>query len=336
MVIDVKTAAGLAMTRRVAVTGGVLAGVSGFAMPGGSAQTTAGAAPVARALTDRLQGTLGGSDLEKLADLMHPAVRTIAWSGSTELDVVGPSAYLASYLTPYLRDNPQFRMTVTKVLSNGIELIVFYDVSALVDGKASVWSGCNVYLTDGERIVEQWIQQDLWWRSRSSPTVNSRIVMEQIERNFKAETTAANLSGMGLLMCYKNTMMLATQRIGVLLIPLLASDAVQTFWETNGIAFLPAPHAIEVNFEQTVLATTSQFLGNRSTCGDYRKCDCVVADALRKRDAGQQSAEVLRLVQLRSVLFRSGEDQISPVSGGHHVSSLAGADLVPFARLFGC
>ena len=83
MVNDVKTAAGLAMTRRVAVTGGVLAGVSGFAMPGGSAQTTAGAAPVARALADRLQGTLGGSDLEKLADLMcippcgrlHGAVR---------------------------------------------------------------------------------------------------------------------------------------------------------------------------------------------------------------------------------------------------------------------
>jgi len=77
-------------------------------MPGGSAQTTAGAAPVARALTDRLQGTLGGTDLEKLAELMHPAVRTIAWSGSTELDLVGPSTYLASYLTPYLRENPQF------------------------------------------------------------------------------------------------------------------------------------------------------------------------------------------------------------------------------------
>jgi SnoaL-like protein len=258
MVNDVKTAAGLAMTRRVAVTGGVLVGVSGFAMPGGSAQMTAGAAPVARALTDRLQGTLGGSDLEKLADLMHPAVRTIAWSGSTELDLVGPSAYLASYLTPYLRENPQFRMTVTKVLSNGIELIAFYDVSALVDGKTSVWSGCNVYLTDGERIVEQWIQQDLWWRSRSSPTVNSRVVMEQIERNFKEKTTAANLAGMGLLMCYKNTMMQAAQRIGVL-IPLLASDAVQTFWKPEGIALFADPHAIEVNFAQTVLTTTLNF-----------------------------------------------------------------------------
>jgi hypothetical protein len=189
---------------------------------------------------------------------VHPAVRTIAWSGSTELDLVGPSAYLASYLTPYLRENPQFRMTVGKVLSNGIELIAFYDVSALVDGKTSVWSGCNVYLTDGERIVEQWIQQDLWWRSRSSPTVNSRIALEQIERNFKEETTAANLAGMGLLMCYKNTMMQAAQRIGVL-IPLLASDAVQTFWKPEGIAFLPDPHAIEVNFAQTVLTTTLNF-----------------------------------------------------------------------------
>src|SRR5262249_41201300 len=98
---DVKMAAGVAMTRRLAVSGGVLAGVSAFAMPGGSAQTAAGAAPVARTLMDRLQGTLAGSDLEKLADLMHPAVRTIAWTGSTELDVVGASAYLASYLTPY-------------------------------------------------------------------------------------------------------------------------------------------------------------------------------------------------------------------------------------------
>jgi hypothetical protein len=258
MVSDVKTAAGLAMSRRVALTGGVLAGVTALAMPGGAAQTLAGAAPVARALTDRLQGTLHGIDLEKLADLMHPAVRTIAWTGSTELDVVGPSAYLAGYLTPYLRENPQFQMTVTNVLSNGIELIAFYDVSALVDGKTSAWSGCNVYLTDGERIVEQWVQQDLWWRSRSSPTVNSRIVMEQVERNFKEETTAANLAGMGLVTCYKNTMMPAPQRMAVL-IPLLASDAVQTFWQPEGIAFFPDPHAIEINFEQTVLATTLNF-----------------------------------------------------------------------------
>jgi hypothetical protein len=258
MVSDVKTAAGLAMTRRAAVSGGVLTGVSAFAMPGGSAQTGAGAAPVARTLMDRLQGTLAGSDLEKLADLMHPAVRTIAWTGTTELDVVGPSAYLATYLTPYLRENPQFRLTVTKVLSNGIELIAFYDASALVNGKTSVWSGCNVYLTDGERIVEQWIQQDLWWRSRSAQTVNSRIVMEQVERNFKEETTAANLAGMGLLMCYKNTMMPAPQRMAVL-IPLLASDAVQTFWQPDGIAFFPDPHAIETSFDQIVLATTLNF-----------------------------------------------------------------------------
>ena len=59
MVIDVETAAGVAMTRRVAVTGGVLAGVSGFAMPGGSAHTAGDAAPVARTLMDRLQGTPG-------------------------------------------------------------------------------------------------------------------------------------------------------------------------------------------------------------------------------------------------------------------------------------
>ena len=252
MVSDVKTAAGVAMTRRVAVSGGVLAGVTAFAMPGGSAQAASGTAPVARMLADRLQGTLVGSDLEKLAELMHPAVRTIAWTGGTELDVLGPSAYLASYLTPYLRENPQFQMTVTKVLSNGIELIAFYDVSALVDGKTSVWSGCNVYLTDGEHIVEQWIQQDLWWRSRSAPTVNSRIVMEQIERNFKEETTAANLAGMGLLMCYKNTMMSAPQRTAVLF-PLLASDAVQTFWQPDGIAFFPT------SFDQIVLSTTLNF-----------------------------------------------------------------------------
>jgi hypothetical protein len=258
MVSDVKIAAGVAMTRRVAVSGGVLAGVGAFAMPGGSAQTAAGAAPVARTLMDRLQGALAGGDLEKLTDLMHPAIRTIAWTGSTELDVVGPSAYLTGYLRPYLRENPQFQMTVTKVLSNGIELIAFYDVSAVIDGKTSVWSGCNVYLTDGERIVEQWIQQDLWWRSRSSPTVNSGVVMEQIGRSFKEETTAANLAGMGLLMCYKNTMMLASQRIGVL-IPLLASGAAQTFWKPEGIVFYPDPRAIEINFEQTVLATTLNF-----------------------------------------------------------------------------
>lgn len=37
MVSDVKTAAGLAMSRRVAVSGGVLAGVTALAMPGGAA-----------------------------------------------------------------------------------------------------------------------------------------------------------------------------------------------------------------------------------------------------------------------------------------------------------
>ena len=82
--------------------------------------------------------------------------------------------------------------------------------------------------------------------------------MEQVERNFEEQTTAANLAGMGLLMCYKNTMMLPPQRMGVL-IPMLASDAVQTYWRPEGIAFFPDPHAIETNFDQIVLATTLNF-----------------------------------------------------------------------------
>jgi hypothetical protein len=40
---------------------------------------------------------------------------------------------------------------------------------------------------------------------------------------------------------------------------LLASDAVQTFWKPEGIALFADPHAIEVNFAQTVLTTTLNF-----------------------------------------------------------------------------
>lgn len=249
---------GIAMTRRVAVGGGVLAGVTAFAMPGGSAQTGAGAAPVSAALLSRLQGTLSGADLEKLTELMHPAVRTIAWTGSVELDVLGPAAYRDSYLTPYLRDNPEFAMTISKVLSNGIELVALYDVSAVVDGKKSVWCGCNVYLTDGERITEQWIQQDLWWRSRASPTVNSRLVIEHLDRHFRTQTTAANLAAMGRLVSDKNTATLSPQRIWHL-IDLLAPDAVQTTWDVEGIKFLPDPRAISLNFEQHVLSVIQNF-----------------------------------------------------------------------------
>jgi hypothetical protein len=50
----------------------------------------------------------------------------------------------------------------------------------------------------------------------------------------------------------------APQRMAVL-IPLLTSDAVQTFWQPEGIAFFPDPHAIETSFEQIVLATALNF-----------------------------------------------------------------------------
>jgi hypothetical protein len=280
---------GLPMTRRAAVGGGVLAGVATFAMPGGSAPI-ADAPPISQTLVPRLHGVLRGSDLEKLAELMHPAVRTIAWTGTTELDVLGSSAYLESYLAPYLRVNPEFQMTVTRVLTNGLELIAFYEISALINGKKSVWCGCNVYLTDGERIVEQWIQQDLWWRSRASPTVNSKIVIEQLDRNFKEQTTAANLAGMGRLVSFKNTMMVSPQRIAVLT-TLLAPDAVQTFWKSEGIVFLPNPHAISLDFEQTVLSTVPDFwetvrraviIGNTIALMQIPSGNVILADNQRK------------------------------------------------------
>jgi len=213
---------------------------------------------VSKALIDRLNGVLRGADLERLAELMHPAVRTIACTGAVELDVVGPAAYGANYLAPYLSQNPDFKMSITKVLTNGIEVVAFYDVSARVDHKPSMWSGCNVYLTDGERIVEQWIEQDLWWRNQRSPTVNSRIMVEQFERSFRPQTTAANLAGMGRFISFKNTMMPSSERIAGF-VSLLAPNAVQTSWEPEGTVLLPNPEVIVAKFQDGLLKAIPDF-----------------------------------------------------------------------------
>ena len=209
-------------------------------------------------MIDRLNGVLRGADLERLAELMHPAVRTIACTGAVELDVVGPAAYRANYLAPYLSQNPDFKMSITKVLTNGIEVFAFYDVSARVDHKPSMWSGCNVYLTDGERIVEQWIEQDLWWRNQRSPTVNSRIMVEQFERSFRPQTTAANLAGMGRFISFKNTMMPSSERIAGF-VSLLAPNAVQTSWEPEGTVLLPNPEVIVAKFQDGLLKAIPDF-----------------------------------------------------------------------------
>jgi len=213
---------------------------------------------VSKALIDRLNGVLRGADLERLAELMHPAVRTIACTGAVELDVVGPAAYRANYLAPYLSQNPDFKMSITKVLTNGIEVVAFYDVSARVDHKPSMWSGCNVYLTDGERIVEQWIEQDLWWRNQRSPTVNSRIMVEQFERSFRPQTTAANLAGMGRFISFKNTTMPSSERIAGF-VSLLAPNAVQTSWEPEGTVLLPNPEVIVAKFQDGLLKAIPDF-----------------------------------------------------------------------------
>jgi len=213
----------MVMTRRLALGSSVAAGATALAVPGASARIGTNVAPASKALVDRLTGVLRGGDLERLAEHMHPAVRTVAWTGAVELDVVGPGAYRTNYLAPYLSQNSDFKMSITKVLTNGIEVVTFYDVSATVDHKPSMWSGCNDYFTDGERIIEQWIEQDLWWRNQHSPTVNSKIMAEQLERSFRPQTTAANLAGMGRFISYKNTMMPSSERIAGF-VSLLASE----------------------------------------------------------------------------------------------------------------
>ena len=248
----------MVMTRRLALGGSVAAGAAALAAPAASAQGGADAAPASKALVDRLTGVLHGADLERLAEFMHPAVRTVAWTGAVELDVVGPAAYRANYLAPYLSQNPNFKMSITKVLTNGTEVVVFYDVSATVDHKPSMWSGCNVYMTDGERIVEQWIEQDMWWRSQHSPTVNSRIMVEQLERSFRPQTTAANLAGMGRFISFKNTMMPSSERIAGF-VSLLAPNAVQTSWEPEGTVLLPNPEVIVAKFQDGLLKAIPDF-----------------------------------------------------------------------------
>lgn len=249
----------IAMTRRAAL--GVSAGVgltTLLAARAAAVEEHPAASFVAPRLVDRLKGVLGGADLEGLTDLMHPAVRTLAWTGADELDVVGTAAYRNTYLAPYLRANPDFKMTILKVLSNGTEIVAFYDVSATVDGRPSAWSGCNVYITDGERITEQWIEQDLWWRSRRSPTVNAQIMVKNLERAFHPQTTAANLAGMGRFVSYKNTTMPSAERIAGF-VGLLAPDAVQTSWEPEGTILLPDPKAISAKFQDGLLTAIPDF-----------------------------------------------------------------------------
>jgi SnoaL-like domain len=248
----------IVMTRRLALGGSVCASVAVLSATAATAQGGSRGTPVSQALAARIEGSLRGADLEKLVDLMHPAVRTVAWTGATELDVVGPAAYRSRYLAPYLSANPDFRMTVTKVLTNGTEVVAFYDVAATVDRKPCMWSGCNVYITDGERIVEQWIEQDLWWRGRRSPTVNSRAMAEQLDRHFQPQTTAANLAGMGRFVSYKNTMMPSSDRIAGF-VGLLAANAVQTSWEPEGIILLANPAAISAKFQDGLLQAIPDF-----------------------------------------------------------------------------
>jgi hypothetical protein len=246
------------MTRRLVLGGSALVGVAALSAPGAAADKGAGSAPLGSPLVERLRGELSSADLERLIDVMHPGVRTIAWTGSNELDVVGPAAYRDVYLAPYLAANPDFKMSVTKVLTNGTEVVAFYDVAATVDGSPSAWSGCSVYFTDGARILEQWIEQDLWWRSRKSPTVNSKIMQEQLERHFTPETTAANLAGMGRFVSWKNTMMMSAERVAGFM-SMLAPDAVQTSWEPEGTILLPDPKTIGAKFQDGLLKAIPDF-----------------------------------------------------------------------------
>ncbi len=249
----------IAMTRRAALGVSAGAGLATLLVSRASAAQEPLAAPtISPKLNERLTGVLGGADLERLTDLMHPAVRTIAWTGADELDVVGVGAYRDAYLAPYLSANPDFKMTILKVLSNGTEIVAFYDAAATLDGRPSAWSGCNIYITDGERITEQWIEQDLWWRSRRSPTVNSEIMARCLERAFRPHTTAANLAGMGRFVSYKNTMMASSERIAGF-VDLLAPDAVQTSWEPEGTILLPDPKAISAKFQDGLLNAIPDF-----------------------------------------------------------------------------
>jgi hypothetical protein len=99
------------------------------------------------------------------------------------------------------------------VLTNGIELIAFYEVSALVDANKASGAGATS-ISDGERIVEQWIQQ-VCGRAAASPTVTPKSYPSSWSAIFTAQTTAANLAGMGRVMSFKNSMMLTAPRIFV-------------------------------------------------------------------------------------------------------------------------
>jgi hypothetical protein len=80
-------------------------------------------------------------------------------------------------------------------------------------------------------------------------------------RSFTAQTSAANLTGMGRVMSFKNSMMLTAPRIFGL-ITLLAPDAVQTAWEAEGIAFWPTLSAIP-DFSDTVRRVVIMSVGSR-------------------------------------------------------------------------
>ncbi len=125
----------IAMTRRAALGVSAGAGLTTLLASRASAAQEQVASPtISPRLVERLKGVLGGADLAGLTDLMHPAVRTLAWTGADELDAVGTAAYRDAYLSPFLSANPDFRMTILKVLSNGTEIVAFYDVAATLAG----------------------------------------------------------------------------------------------------------------------------------------------------------------------------------------------------------
>src|SRR5262245_43473336 len=70
----------------------------------------------------------------------------------------------------------------------------------------------------------------------------------------------------------------------------------------------PTGHQLELRAPRA--ERDPEFLGNNSARGDHRQYGCVDAGAVRKSDIARQPEEILRLVQLRSLLLRRRKDPV--------------------------
>lgn len=86
----------------------------------------------------------------------------------SEIELAGPAAYTRATVGQ-LRQFPGLMLTVHEVLTDGHRLCLAFTEhggSARHDGRAAAWAGIALFDWDGERLAENWTQEDYYARRR--------------------------------------------------------------------------------------------------------------------------------------------------------------------------